>query len=95
VCLVAPDRALDRQLERILQRAGQAKGAAAPVLELNPRHSLITALAKKAAAGGASEAIGDAAVILYGEARILDGEAPPDGADHASRVGRLIERALG
>ena len=65
------------------------------MLELNPGHSLIMALAKKAAGGGASEALADAAVILYGEARILDGEAPPDGADHATRVGRLIERALG
>src|SRR5262249_35849523 len=95
VCLVAPEAALDRQLERILKRAGQAKATAAPVLELNPGHSLIKALAKKAAAGGAGEAIADAAVILYGEACILDGEAPPESADHASRVGRLIERALG
>src|SRR4029077_18643913 len=96
VCLVAPETGLDRQLERILRRSGQAKAAvAAPVLELNPGHSLIKALARKAAAGGASEALGHATVILYGEARILDGEAPPDGADHASRVGRLIERALG
>jgi molecular chaperone HtpG len=95
VCLVAPDTALDRQLERILTRAGQSKGGpAAPVLELNPRHSLIKALAEKAAAGGAGDAIADAAVILFGEARILDGEPPADGADHAARVGRLIERAL-
>jgi molecular chaperone HtpG len=95
VCLVAPDTALDRQLERILTRAGQSKGASAPVLELNPRHSLIKALAKKAASGGAADALADAGVILFGEARILDGEAPPDAADHAARVGRLIERALG
>jgi molecular chaperone HtpG len=95
VCLVAPDTALDRQLERILARAGQAKGVAAPVLELNPSHSLIKLLAHKAAAGGAGDAIADAAVVLLGEARILDGEAPEDGAAHAARVGKLIERALG
>jgi molecular chaperone HtpG len=95
VCLVAPETGLDRQLERILTRAGQAKGSpAAPVLELNPGHSLIKALAKKASAGGAGEALADAAVILFGEARILDGEVPADGADHAARVGRLIERLL-
>jgi molecular chaperone HtpG len=95
VCLVAGDLALDRQLERILTRAGQVKAAAAPVLEVNPAHPLIKALARKAAAGGAAEAIADAAVILYGEARILDGEAPDEAADHAARVARLIERGLG
>ena len=94
MCLVAPDLALDRQMERILVRAGQAK-VAAPVLELNPGHSLIKAFAGKAVAGGAAEAIADAAVILFGEARILDGEPPVDGADHAARVGRLIEKLLG
>jgi molecular chaperone HtpG len=95
VCLVAPDMAPDRQLERILSRAGELKSGAAPILELNPSHGLIKALAAKAAAGGAGPELEDAAVILYGEARILDGETPDDAADHAARVGRLIERALG
>ena len=94
VCLVAPDMAMDRQLERLLARTGQGKGVAAPVLELNPSHSLIKVLAAKAVTGGAGDALADAAVILFGEARILDGEPPADGADHAARVGRLIERAL-
>jgi molecular chaperone HtpG len=78
----------------MLNRAGQSKGTAAPVLELNPAHSLIRRLAEKAAGGGAAEQLADAAVILFGEARILDGEAPLDGADHAARVGKLIELAL-
>ena len=95
VCLVAPDLGNDRQLEKILSRAGELKAISAPVLELNPRNGLIKALAAKAIAGGAKEALEDAAVILYGEAKILDGEPPDDAADHAERVGRLIERALG
>jgi molecular chaperone HtpG len=65
----------------------------APILELNPGHSLIKALAAKAA-GGAGEALDDAAVILYGEAQILDGERPDDPADHAARIGRLLEKGL-
>ncbi len=95
VCLVAADMAHDRQLEKILSRAGELKAGSAPVLELNPRNDLIKALAARATAGGAGPALEDAAVILYGEARILDGETPDDAADHAARVGRLIERALG
>ncbi len=95
VCLVAPDLGNDRQLEKILSRAGELKKTSAPVLELNPGNGLIKALAAKASTGGAKQALEDAAVILYGEARILDGEPPEDAADHAQRVGRLIERALG
>jgi hypothetical protein len=36
----------------------------------------------------------DAAVILYGEARILDGEPPDNPADHVARITRLIEKSL-
>ncbi len=94
VCLVATDLGPDRQLEKILARHEQIKTKSAPVLELNPSHSLVKALAAKAASGGAAQAIADAAVILYGEALILDGETPDDPADHAARVGRLIEKGL-
>ncbi len=95
VCLVASDRGPDRQLEKILSAHEQLKTRAAPVLELNPAHPLIKALAAKATGGGAKEALEDAAVLLYGEARILDGEAPEDPADFTARMGRLIERGLG
>ena len=94
VCLVAPDLGPDRQLEKILARHEPLKARSAPILELNPTHSLIRALAQKAIAGS-GPALEDAAVILYGEARILDGEPPEDAADHAARIGRLIEKGLG
>ncbi len=95
VCLVAADLGPGRQLEKILTAHEQLKARTAPVLELNPTHPLIKALAAKAIAGGAGEAIDDAAVLLYGEARILDGEPPEDAADFTALVGRLIERGLG
>ncbi|MHA1157191.1 MAG: molecular chaperone HtpG [Alphaproteobacteria bacterium] len=94
VCLVAPETGPDRQLEKILSRAGQGGGASAPVLEVNPASDLIRALAEKAVAGGAAELLDDAAVVLLGEARILDGETPDDPADHAERINRLLARCL-
>jgi len=93
VCLVASDLGMDRQLEKFLSANDQLKARSAPVLELNPSHPLIRALAGKAVAGG-GDAVDDAAVLLYGEARILDGEAPEDPADFTARLGRLIERGL-
>ena len=95
VCLVAPDLGLDRRLEKILSAHDPVKTRSAPVLELNPTHPLVVALAAKAVTGGAAAALEDAAIILYGEARILDGETPEDPSDHAARVGRLIEKAIG
>jgi len=95
VCLVAPETGFDRRLEKILAAGEQIKALSAPVLEINPTHGLIKALAAAATKGGAKEALEDAAVILFGEARILDGEPPDDAADHARRVARLIEQGLG
>jgi molecular chaperone HtpG len=94
VCLVAPETGLDLRLEKILAAGDQIKQRSAPVLEINPTHGLIKALAATATKGGASNILEDAAVILFGEARILDGDPPEDPADHARRVGRLIEQAL-
>ena len=95
VCLVASELGFDRRLEKILTAGEQIKARSAPVLEINPTHGLIKALAAKATKGGGKQALEDAAVILLGEAQILDGETPDDPADHARRVGKLIEQGLG
>lgn len=94
VCLVAPDLGPDRQLEKLLARSQQGGVRQAPVLELNPGHPLIRALAGKAATGASRELVDDAAVVLYGQARILDGEAPENPADFAARIDRLLEARL-
>ena len=91
VCLVAPDHGPDRQLEKILASAGRAGAAAKPILEINPGHGLIKALAAKD-----DEALrGDAVALLLDEARILDGERPADPQDFSARLARVLERALG
>ena len=53
----------------------------APALEINPSHPLIRALCQKVASGG--EIIDNAAFVLLGQARILEGQAPEDAADCA------------
>ena len=45
VCLVAPEFGPDRQLEKLLAGAGRLKTAAKPILEINPRHEIVAALA--------------------------------------------------
>jgi molecular chaperone HtpG len=92
VCLVAPESGMDRQLERLLARAGQLGSAAKPILEINPRHDLIAALAK---VGDDEHALQeDAACLLLDEARILDGELPVDPKEFAQRMARVMRRCL-
>jgi molecular chaperone HtpG len=93
VCLVASDHGPDRQLERILQGAGRLGSAAKPILEINPTHDLVVALAAR---GQEDQALReDAVALLLDEARILDGDRPEDPKSFADRLGRVLGRALG
>jgi molecular chaperone HtpG len=92
VCLVAPDFGPDRQLEKLLTGVGRLKSAAKPVLEINPRHQLITALAALNDDEGSFKE--DAARLLFDEARVLDGEAPDDPRSFSERLARVITRGL-
>ena len=91
VCLVASDKGPDRQFERLLNAAGRLDSAAKPILEVNPRHGVVTALA--AVADGALRS--DVAHLLLDTARVLDGERPADANAFAERLNRLMTRSFG
>ena len=90
VCLVASEQGYDRQLEKMLQGAGRLDAVAKPILEINPGHALIAALAS----GGSEEFRTDAVQLLLDQARVLDGDKPQDPRAFAERLSRLFERAL-
>ena len=92
VCLVAPDSGPDRALERILAGAGRLNAASKPILEVNPRHDIVVALAKLGEADRAFKE--DAAHLLFDEARVLDGERPADARQFSDRLGRVLGRGL-
>ena len=83
VVLTAKVAGPDLQMQRLMRRTGRGGAASAPVLEINPRHRLIAALAARADAG---EALGEVAETLLDVARIQDGESPGDAAAFARRV---------
>jgi molecular chaperone HtpG len=92
VCLVAPEHGPDRQLEKILQGAGRLDSAAKPVLEINPDHPLIKAIAGSTIDDGAFR--DDAVQLLLDQARVLDGERPENPRAFSERLARVFERAL-
>jgi molecular chaperone HtpG len=92
VCLVAPDAGPDRALERILAGAGRLSAASKPILEVNPRHELVVALAGLGDADrGFKE---DATQLLFDEARLRDGDRPADAKVFSDRLTRVLERGL-
>ena len=96
VCLIADAAGLDRTLERLLSRQG-ASGAriSAPILEINPAHPLIKALAQSVKSRGANAELADASYLLLDMARSLEGEPVADAAAFARRLGAVIAKGFG
>ncbi len=96
VCLVSDEGDPDIHLERILKLHGKDFPAAKRILEINPGHGLIRALAAQVSKPGAGgSAIDDAAWLLLDQARILEGETLPDAAAFARRMAAAMEKGLG
>jgi molecular chaperone HtpG len=87
VVLAAKSAGPDLQMQRMMKRTGRGGPTSAPLLEINPRHALIAALAKKADSGADLK---DAAETLLDLARIQDGEPPPNPAAFARRVAAAL-----
>lgn len=95
VCLVAPEGALDPRLERILREHGQLKGPARRILEFDPRHPLIRAMAAMAEDATRAEEFAELARLLLDQARVVDGEPLPDPGAFSRRLSRFLARAVG
>ncbi len=97
VCLIADEGDMDVNLERLLKRHGQLEHGMPRVLELNPTHDIVTALAERAKSENASSdaLLQDAAHLLLDQARIVEGESPTNPAEFARRLGSVMARAVG
>ncbi|MBV9459879.1 MAG: molecular chaperone HtpG [Bradyrhizobium sp.] len=90
-CLVAGSQGPDRELERLLSQQNRGMRTK-PILEINLRHPLVSAIANK---GGGDKAIADdLSLLLLEQAQILDGELPEDPAAFAARLNRLVLQGI-
>lgn len=93
-CLVADDNGLDIHLERLLRQHNQLGAASPKVLEINPDHSLIVAMARHVKHDKSAEAIKEPALLLLDQARLLEGETLSDPSAFAHRLSQVLEASL-
>ncbi len=86
---------MDMHLERLLKQHQRVAHTTSRVLELNPKHPLIRALAKLVGKDGSADDLADAAHLLLDQARIVEGEPPPDTAAFAKRLAAVMQKGLG
>jgi molecular chaperone HtpG len=94
VCLVADESDLDIHLERILRQHKQLDTESKRILEINPDHALIKALAAEVPKPGSADRLGDLARLLLDQARIAEGDPLPDPAAFARRLNAALVKAL-
>ncbi|MEO9168361.1 MAG: molecular chaperone HtpG [Aestuariivirga sp.] len=93
-CCIVNDGQMDRTLEKLLSRQKDSGVAiSAPVLEINPSHGLITALAVALKTKGPS-AVEDAAYLLLDQATMLEGEVVADPSAFAKRLDAMMAKAF-
>ncbi len=90
VCLVSGDAGVSLHMERLLKAHNRTGAHADRVLEINPKHPVIKALAQHAE----GDAFADAAWLLLDQARIVEGEPVADAAAFSRRLTSVMEKGL-
>lgn len=93
-CLVASESGMDMHLERILKAHNQLDAVTAKVLEVNPSHPLIRALAEKAKGKGAIDTLTDPVMLILDQAKILEGDTLEDASAFARRLSDAMAKGL-
>ncbi len=94
VCLTADEGDLDIHLERFLKQHNQIRTPSKRILEINPKHALITQMATRAKESGAADSLKDIAWLLFDQARLLDGDTLSDPVAFSERLGAVLAKAV-
>lgn len=94
-CLVVPAGSPSDHLVRLMKAFGQAVEPAKRVLELNPGHAVVRALAARHAAAPDDAELGAYAELLFDSALVAEGHPPRDPVGFAQRVAAMMATAAG
>jgi molecular chaperone HtpG len=92
-CLGVSEGDMDPRMERFLLEHKQLPKRMSKILELNPRHPVITKLNARVSVADSAE-VDDALWLILDQARLAEGEPLTDAAAYAKRVAKLMERVL-
>lgn len=94
VCLVADEGGFDLHLERFLKQHKQIEGLGARVLEVNPKHPLVRAMANALGEGETPAEVDELVRLLLDQARVVEGEPLPDPGAFSRRMSKLLQANL-
>ena len=94
VCLVSDEGDMDLRIERMLKQHNQLEQSFKRILEINPRHPLVTSLAESVGKDGTGEKVEDAAWLLLDQARIIEREQVPDPTAFSRRLNSVMASGL-
>lgn len=86
-CLVLSENDIGPQMRQLLEAAGQPVPQARPVLEINPKHPLVSKLEGMED----RDRFEDLSWILFEQANLADGHQPRDPAGYVRRLNKLLE----
>lgn len=94
VCLGVKEGAMDIRMERFLIDQKQLAARSAKVLEINPKHPIISNIAHKVSVEGDKEAVADIIRVLFDQACIMEGEPIADAGAFSRRLSGFLQKAL-
>lgn len=93
-CLITPTFGITPALARMYRASGQTVPVSKRILELNPKHPLVTGLREAHKNSGDKAALTDTAELLYGTALLAEGDLPDDPAKFAGLIAERLTRTV-
>ena len=91
-CLVASDTGMDVQMERIMKMQNQDFKGLPRILEINPKHLLISHMEKLLSSD--KKNFEDLSKIVLDQARILEGRLPDDVSFYCKKINEFITEGV-
>ncbi|OBI74480.1 molecular chaperone HtpG [Mycobacterium sp. E740] len=93
-CLITPTFGITPALARMYRASGQTVPVSKRILELNPKHPLVTGLQEAQHSRGDEDQLVETAELLYGTALLAEGDIPEDPARFAGLLAERLARTV-